>query len=1225
MALNSTIFLADSELRVDETAGSVTERITRNGSLADAVTITYGVTGDTAVSGQDFVGGFGTVTMPAGSGEVSVSVPVLDDAAAEATELFVFSLINVEGGTLWAPRTSRVSIIDNEAPPPPPPLEPPLSSDYDVAQVPVVGGFDEPVKFEFSPVSASRIYVAEKSGIIRTADINTGATSVVLDITGRVNEHQDRGLMDIALHPDFTNTPYIYAFAVIDPAGSAALGGNAGQDGVGNRYAQVLRFTADAGTGYTTIVPGSEVVLLGGAGRSLDDISGGGRDDFTDPAFAGATASDRFINTGAPPQPVIDGFKQDYIKVDSASHAGGALSFGPDGALYVAIGDGTSFDYADPRSPDVQSLDSLSGKILRVDPLTGLAFRDNPFADPGVGSDTNRAKIWQLGLRNPFSTAFDEEGRLFMTNTGWNSYEAINLGGPGANFGWPYYEGGDGGVLLETPVYRDFGSARPFYDAVGRGDIKVTPAFRAFSHASEDPGFQVQAITGGDVIYDGGVYPAAFLDDFFFADFSGREVYTVDVNDRTSLKFLYQRGDSAPIDFVQGPNGYVYYADIVAGQIGRLEISGIAPPPPPPPPGGSAETTIGAGPDALVLRIVQDVYLGSAQYTVSVDGVQIGGVLTATAVRGSGVADTVTVRGDFAAGGHTASVRFINDAYGGSATADRNLYVESATYNGAAVAGAAAGLFDAGTASFGFTDAGGGTPPPPTGGASVTVGAGPDAIVLRIVQDAYLGDAQYTVSVDGVQIGGTLTAQAVRGSGAADTVTVLGDFAPGAHTVSVRFTNDLYGGSAAADRNLYVESATYNGAAFTASASLYDAGVASFGFTEAGAPPPPPPTGGSTETTVGTGPDALVLRVSQDAYLGSAQYTVSVDGVQIGGVLTATAIRGSGATDTITVRGDFAPGGHTATVNFINDVYGGSAAADRNLYVESATYNGAAFTASATLYDAGAASFGFTEAGAPPPPPPAGGSTTTTIGSGPDTLVLRVSQDAYLGSAQYTVSVDGTQIGGVQTATALRSSGLSDTVNVLSDLAPGGHTVTVSFVNDLYGGSAAADRNFYVDGATYNGAAFTASATLYDAGAASFGFTEAGAPPPPPPAGGSATTTVGSGSDALVLRIAQDAYLGSAQYTVSVDGAQIGGVQTATALRGSGVTDTVTVRGDFAPGGHTVSVSFINDAYAGTAATDRNLYVDGATYNGAAVAGVSAALYDAGTASFGITDSSPIA
>ncbi len=168
----------------------------------------------------------------------------------------------------------------------------------------------------------------------------------------------------------------------------------------------------------------------------------------TNPAYANERASEVDPNTGE--------YIRDYLKVDSRSHAGGSLEFGPDGALYVSVGDGTSFNYADPHSVSVQDLDSLSGKILRVDPETGRGFTDNPFWEQGLSLDSNQAKVYQLGLRNPFAMAFDENGQLFIGNTGWNSWEAVFTGQAGANFGWPFYEGGDNGVLLTTPVYRDF-------------------------------------------------------------------------------------------------------------------------------------------------------------------------------------------------------------------------------------------------------------------------------------------------------------------------------------------------------------------------------------------------------------------------------------------------------------------------------------------------------------------------------------------------------------------------------------------------------------------------------------------------------------------------------------------------------------------------------------------------------------------------------------------------
>ena len=144
-----------------------------------------------------------------------------------------------------------------------------------------------------------------------------------------------------------------------------------------------------------------------------------------------------------------------------------------------------------------------------------------------------------------------------------------------------------------------------------------------------------------------------------------------------------------------------------------------------------------------------------------------------------------------------------------------------------------------------------------------------------------------------------------------------------------------------------------------------------------GSPEAPPPSGGSgpAAATVGSGPDSLALRISQDAYQGSAQYTVSVDGVQIGGTLSASALHSSGQSDTVTVRGDWAAGNHTVTVEFLNDAYGGSAATDRNLYVDGATYNGAALAVDLDLFSAGPATFGFTEGGgSTTPPPPSTGS-----------------------------------------------------------------------------------------------------------------------------------------------------------------------------------------------------------------------------------------------------------
>jgi beta-glucanase (GH16 family) len=123
-----------------------------------------------------------------------------------------------------------------------------------------------------------------------------------------------------------------------------------------------------------------------------------------------------------------------------------------------------------------------------------------------------------------------------------------------------------------------------------------------------------------------------------------------------------------------------------------------------------------------------------------------------------------------------------------------------------------------------------------------TVGTGPDTLVLKLSQDAYQGDAQYIVSVDGERVGGTFSAKALRGAGEADTLTLKGDWGTGAHKVAVEFLNDAWGGTEATDRNLFVEGATYNGQAVDGAAlDLFSAGAADFAFGQPAEKPRPEP------------------------------------------------------------------------------------------------------------------------------------------------------------------------------------------------------------------------------------------------------------------------------------------------------------------------------------------------------------------------------------------------
>ena len=824
--------------------------------------MTYGITGDTATDGQDFVGGQGTVTIPAGVSRVTVPIQIINDNLPEPTEAFVFSLIigARQRASIGAPRTSRVSILDDETPAPPPNPEPPLTSNYNVTPVSLVNGLNQPVRFVFSPLNPSQVYVAEKPGIIALSDLTTGATRTVIDLSNQVNDAGDRGLLDIALDPNFAQNGFIYAFEVIDPPDTAGKTGNAGPDGNGNRYSQVIRYTADPADRLLHDPAEQRQDPAGQCGSVAGGYQRRRRAGFHRSRIPDAISSDQFINP----------------ERDNATHGHQRLQAGlPQGR----------FHFACRRSPElwagrqavrfrgrrllvqlrrsafasnVQSLDSLSGKILRIDPATGLGLADNPFVTGGVALDSDRAKVYQLGFRNPFSVAFAPDGRLFIADTGWNSWEEIDSGGPGANFGWPFFEGGDGGVSVKTPDYDAMPAALAFYSQVANGTAFVTAPIRAFSHNSADPGFQNQAITAGEAIYTGNVYPASLQNNFFFTNFTNGQIFAINVNNSADVKFLYSVSGDAPTDFVQGPDGSVYYADLINGVIGRLDITDSTTPV-----GTPVTLAIGSGPDTLVLKISQDAFQGSAQYTVSVDGAQIGGALTAGASHAAGQDDTISVLGDFAPGPHRLTVNFLNDLYFGTPDTDRNLYVDGITYDSATVPNGTATLLSAGPLDFAFTDNGVVSTPKNT-----TIGSGPDSLVLKISQDAFQGSAQYTVSVDGAQIGDILTASALHGSGQDDATTVKGSFATGPHTLTVSFLNDAYAGTPATDRNLYVDGVTFNGTAVSgATATLLSAGPQSLAF-----------TGRPTVTIVPTDTDPVVNLSHADIVATAGDHLLFIGG-----------------------------------------------------------------------------------------------------------------------------------------------------------------------------------------------------------------------------------------------------------------------------------------------------------------------------------------------------------
>lgn len=221
----------------------------------------------------------------------------------------------------------------------------------------------------------------------------------------------------------------------------------------------------------------------------------------------------------------------------------------------------------------------------------------------------------------------------------------------------------------------------------------------------------------------------------------------------------------------------------------------------------------------------------------------------------------------------------------------------------------------------------------------------------------------------------------------------------------------------------------------------------------------------SSSGSSGTGTDTIALRISEDAWKGDAKFTVSVDGQQVGGTLTASALHSSGDSGVFLLTGNWGSGAQTVTVDFINDAYGGSSSTDRNLYVNSIAYNGTTEAGTtASLYSDGAVSFTV-------------GGATASASAPADTLTLNLSEDAWEGNAEFVLSIDGKQITTAQPVTTLHSSGNWEQFTFTGNFGAGSHTVGIAFVNDAYGGSPSTDRNLYVDGVTCNGTHYGSGVT----------------------------------------------------------------------------------------------------------------------------------------------------
>lgn len=431
----------------------------------------------------------------------------------------------------------------------PPPPDP---GDNLVTQT-VVDNLIQPTAIDFS-ADGGLMFIAEQRGIVRVVDNGVLQATPVLDFQDRINGTRDRGLLDIAVHPDLQSNPYLYLLYTYDPPQVNQYSGLAGPDGRGNRAGRLTRVALDAGAGYTAIVPGSEVVLVGG-NSTWDNFN----------AFANST-----YDFNEPPAGILpDGSNlQDFIATDSESHTIGSVEFGADGKLYVSIGDGTSYNQVDPRTERVQDIDNLSGKILRIDPVSGAGLTDNPFFNGDASA--NRSKVFQSGLRNPFRiTVHPTTGQLYIGDVGWTQWEEINAGPAGANFGWPWYEGGSG-VNLKTGGYRNLPAAADFYAS----NPTVQASLYALNHANDG----INAVVLGDV-YTGNVFPSEYRGDLFFNDLGQGIVRNIsfDANGNMQSVETFTTGARNVVQMVTSPQGEMYFVDIDDGLVGRWTFVNSAP------------------------------------------------------------------------------------------------------------------------------------------------------------------------------------------------------------------------------------------------------------------------------------------------------------------------------------------------------------------------------------------------------------------------------------------------------------------------------------------------------------------------------------------------------------------------------------------------------------------------------------------------------------------------
>lgn len=340
-------------------------------------------------------------------------------------------------------------------------------SALDVKLEPLATGLQSPVDLKEAPDGSGRLFIVEQTGNVRIvtpdgAVIPEPFLNLSRKIVRQYVRFDERGLLGLAFHPDFKSNGkfyvyYSYPIQEGDP--------NLRHELFGNHTSHVSEFKVS-----------------------------------DNPNVADA-ASERLLLSVEEPQ---------------FNHNGGALEFGPDGYLYIALGDGGFADdwgYGhNKKIGNAQDLSTLLGKILRIDvdkKDEGLEYAipaDNPF----VSKDGARAEIFAYGFRNPWRMTFDSGGEhaLFVADVQQNSYEEVDIVTKGGNYGWRVLEGTHCFDYLNPNDHLDT------CDSAG-----MTPPIIEYNHCNKFGGKNCDGVNViGGAVYRGGHAP--WVGKYFFGDWS---------------------------------------------------------------------------------------------------------------------------------------------------------------------------------------------------------------------------------------------------------------------------------------------------------------------------------------------------------------------------------------------------------------------------------------------------------------------------------------------------------------------------------------------------------------------------------------------------------------------------------------------------------------------------------------------------------------------------------